>query len=172
MTGYVINYFSFAYQDVYSYGKGRQENLGWGGKIAFVNTSPSLDLVLILPRLLPFRASTKVTYSIPFTLTFTLSGLNSPVIGIKGDFYLFTYEVQSAVRFMRLYIRNIDLVFTYKGIIARGDKFFYSDTYSLKATLSLSPLIGMLSTVGFKLSLGVTYDRQKTKFSLLFNMET
>ncbi len=172
LRGRIINYFSFGYQDAYRFGKGRHENLGWGGKISLVNTSPSLDLVLLLPRLIPIKSSSGAAFSLPFTLTFSLYDFLSPVIGIRGDFYLFTYEVQSSIRFMRLYIRAVDVVFTYKGIIATGDKLFYSDTYSLKADFSLSPLVGMLSTLGFKLSLGVTYDREKTKFSLLFNIGT
>ncbi len=172
LRGRIINYFSFGYQDVYRLGKGRHENLGWGGKITLVNTSPSLDLVMLLPRLIPINSSSRATFSLPFTLTFSLSNFRRPIIGIQGDIYLFTYEVQSSIRFMRLYVRNIDVVFTYKGIIATGERNLYRDTYSLKADFSLSPLVGMLSTLGFKLSLGVTYDREKTKFSLLFNLGT
>ncbi len=169
-SGNVTNTLSFYYQNAYKMGIGRHEKLGWGVKAVLINKTPSLEASIMLPRLIPTSSTEKMTYSIPVSLDVTLSNFTLPVIGVKGNFYLFTYETQFPIRFMRLYLNALDLVFAYSGVFKTGTGFSYTDTYSLRSDLTLSPLIGMISTISFKLSLGVTYNREQTEFSILFHL--
>lgn len=169
-SGKITNVLSLYYQDAYKMGRGRYEILGWGGKAELKDLTPSISLSLYVPHILPSVYDNSMCYSVPFSLTFAVTDYRKPTLEANGTFYLFTYEVQRSVRFLRLYLRNIDLIFTYDGSL-RTEDMSYDDMYALKMRLGLSPLIGQFSELGVNLDLGVKYERGKEpRVSLLFNM--
>ncbi len=168
-SGKITNVLSLSYQDAYKMGVGRHENLGWKGKFELKNLTPSLALKLVLPRILPFKSTSVMCYSVPFSLTFVVTGYKNPLFEANGTFYLFTYEVQRSVRILRLYLRNVDLIFTYDGEF-RTETMMYDDTYALKARLGLSPLVGQFSQFGINIDIGVRCRRGGSPlFSFLFD---
>ncbi len=163
------NVLSLTYLDAYKMGVGRHEYLGWEAGVKLTNITPTVAAGVYVPRLLPFSSTTSMCYSIPSTFTLSLTSFTKPVIGAEVTLYLFTYEIQHSVRFIRLYFRNVDLIFTYDGLL-RTEGMKYSDTYALKVRLGLNPLIGQYSSIGANLDLGVKYERGKTpSFSFLFD---
>lgn len=165
----VNNYFSLSYIDLYKAGFGRHENLGWGGKIGLRNLTPTFTLALYIPRLLPFEGNERMTLSIPFNAAFSVTGIEKTILFWNLDFYLFTYEVQSSVSFLALYLQNIDVVLSSYGEL-RPCSMAFSDRYSLSVNLGLAPLVGILSVLSVELKVGVSYDRSKTSFSFLFDI--
>ncbi len=162
------NYLTLTYQDAYSFGFSRHELLGWSGSVGLVNLTPEASIGLYIPRILPFESTERMAYNIPVKTGFSISDFKSPTLGANADFYLFTYEVQSSIRFLYLYIRNIDVIFSYKGKLVT-ENMAYSDIYTMKVWLGLSPVVGTFAQVPFGVELGVKYERNKAKFSFLFD---
>ncbi len=163
------NYLSLSYSDIYKAGFSRHENMGWKGEISVINSTPQFALTLYFPRLLPLSGGERMTLSIPFNLAFTVYDLKNPILKWKGDFYLFTYEVQSSLRWLNLYIQNVDLTASYSGKLRPCDM-LYTDTFSLFLNIGIAPLLGILSTIGWDLRIGVSYNRENTQFSFLFSL--
>ena len=163
------NYLSLSYRDIYKAGFSRHENAGWKGEISVINSTPQFALTLYFPRLLPLSGSDRMTRSIPFNLAFTIYDFKNPILKWKGDFYLFTYEVQSSISWLNLYIQNVDLMISYSGKLRPHDM-LYTDIFSLSLNIGIAPLLGILSTIGWDLRIGVSYNREKTQFSFLFSL--
>ncbi len=167
--GAFLNTFSVLYSSSHSAGKGRHENAGWGAKLTMENLSPSVELALLVPRLLPLQSTPTMSYNLPLTLRLKVGNVKAPVITAKAGVCLFTYEIQRSVSFMCMYLRNVDLLFSYSGTLAT-DNMAYTDTYSLSVSLGLSPLIGYLTRLSMNLDAGVTYSRDGGfRFTVSFN---
>lgn len=163
------NYLTLTYQDSYSLGYGRHENLGWAGQIGLENLTPTAAVALYVPRILPIESTYRMAYNIPFKVVFAVKDYKNPILKPSADLYLFTYEVQSSIRFLYLYVRNVDVVFSYSGELPT-ETMKYSDTYTLKLSIGLSPTLGTLAQIPIYVNLGVKYDREKTKVSFLFKL--
>jgi hypothetical protein len=167
--GAFLNTFSVLYSSSHSAGKGRHENAGWGAKLTVENLSPSLELAVLVPRLLPLQSTPAMSYNLPLTLRLKIGNVEAPVITAKAGVYLFTYEIQRSVSFMCMYLRNVDLLLSYSGTLAT-DSMAYTDTYSLSVSLGFSPLIGYLTRLSMNLDAGVTYSRDGGfRFTVSFN---
>ena len=167
--GEFLNTFSILYSDAHVAGIGRYENSGWGVKLTLENITPSLELALVIPRLLPFASTTSMSYNLPLTLRLSVTDVKSPVIAASAGVYLFTYEIQTSVPFLCMYLQNVDLRFQYSGTLATGNM-SYSDMYSLSVSLGFAPLVGYLTRISMNLNAGVTYTRDGGfRFSFSFD---
>ncbi len=157
LEGAFLNTFSVLYSSSHSAGKGRHENAGWGMKVTVENLSPSLEIALLVPRLLPLQSTACMSYNLPLTLHLKVGNVEAPLVTAGAGLYLFTYEIQKSVPFMCMYLRNVDLLFSYGGTFAL-ESLSYSDIYSLSLSLGFSPLVGYLTRLSMNLEAGVTYS--------------
>ncbi len=153
----LMNRFSVSFRDLYPMGIGRYCVLGWGADAALENLSPSLSLSLYVPRLIPVGNTTHLSFNLPIRLSAAvIDAVKNPVFSFRGTAYLLTWEIQKSVDWLSLYLQHLDFTFTYKGSLeSRGWK--YAESYALGAKLSLTPLLGYLSSVAMSLNGSVTY---------------
>ncbi len=163
-----VNRFIFAYSDLRQSGWGRWALSGWAGEAAIENISPSAALYLYLPRLIPVENTTRLSYNLPLRLSLSVTdAVKNASFRASADLYLFTWEIQKSVDWMSVYLQYINFIFSYRGTLeSRG--WTYSDSYSLKAKLSLTPLIGSFSQTAMSLNASLTYASGAFRFSWSF----
>ena len=153
----IANRFSVTYCDLYPMGTGRYCVLGWGAEAVLENLSPSFVLSLYLPRIIPVDNTIRLGFNLPFRLSLGVTdAVKNPVFSFRGKLYLFTWEIQKSLPWLGIYLQHLDLTFTYDGSL-RMRGWEYRDSYALGAKLSLTPLVGYLSSVAISLNGSVTY---------------
>ena len=116
-----------------------------------------LMLSLYLPRIIPVDNTIRLGFNLPFRLSLGVTdAVKNPVFSFRGKLYLFTWEIQKSLSWLGIYLQHLDLTFTYDGSL-RMRGWEYRDSYALGAKLSLTPLVGYLSSVAISLNGSVTY---------------
>ena len=166
--GGALNFFTFVYSDFRSSGPGRWALSGWGVKLALENISPSAALFFYLPRLIPLDNTTRLSYNLPLRLSLGVTdAVKNAAFNVSADLYLFTWEIQKSVDWMSVYIQYLNFLLSYGGTLeSRG--WNYTDSFSLRAKLSLTPLIGSFSSTAMSLGCALTYTSGTFRFSWNF----
>lgn len=163
-----VNRFTFVYSDLRQSGIGRWAVSGWAGETVLENISPSATLYLYLPRLIPVENTTRLSYNLPLRLSVGVTdAVKRASFLASADLYLFTWEIQKSVDWLSVYLQYLNFMFSYRGTL-ESNGWSYSDSYSLKAKLSLTPLIGSFSQTAMSLNAALTYTSGAFRFSWNF----
>lgn len=166
--GGAVNCFSFLYTDLIRSGWGRWAVFGWAGKAVLENLTPSLTLYLYLPRIIPVENTTRLSYNLPLRLSIGVAdAVRNPSFTASADLYLFTWEIEKSVDWMSVYLQYLNFILSYGGTL-ESRWWNYTDSYSLKAKLSFTPLLGSLSSISMSINTALTYSSGRFRFSWNF----
>lgn len=163
-----VNRFTFVYSDLRQSGLGRWAVSGWAGETALENISPSAALYLYLARLIPVENTTRLSYNLPLRLSVGVTdAVKRASFQASADLYLFTWEIQKSVDWLSVYLQYLNFMFSYRGKL-ESNGWSYSDSCSLRAKLSLTPLVGSFSETAMSLNAALTYTSGAFRFSWNF----
>ncbi len=163
-SGGFSNVFSLSFSDKVKKGAQRYHVGGYSVSAGLYDLVPVLEARIYIPSLLPSQGDERLDFSLPAVLSAAAwPGAGKFTGGV--NLCLMNAEIQKPVRFMSLYIVSFSVFGSgnFTTLMTGG----YAYKLSLEASFLLSPVLGTMSALQWKLGARLSYDGN-VSFSLVF----